>query len=123
MRLIEVSYGTAQAIEGYGPEFFRVGPHILQGATLVTPWDAGAWGGLTDTAGPLALAGRIDVLLVGLGATIAPVPRAFRDALEAAGIGVEPMSSPAACRTYNVLLGEGRRIAAALLPVGPKAAA
>ena len=62
--------------------------------------------------------GRIDVLLLGMGAAIAPVPRGFRDALEAAGIGVEPMSSPAACRTYNVLLGEGRRIAAALLPVG-----
>ena len=119
MRLIEVSYGSAQAIEGYGPDFFRVGPHALYGATLVTPWDAGSWGGLADSATPLTLAGRIDVLLLGMGAAIAPVPRAFREALEAAGIGVEPMSTPAACRTYNVLLGEGRRIAAALLPVGP----
>ncbi len=119
MRLIEVSYGSALAIEGYGPGFFRVGAHALQGPSLVTPWDAGGWGGLSDTETPLALAGRIDVLLLGLGAQIAPVPRAFREALEAAGIGVEPMSSPAACRTYNVLLGEGRRIAAALLPVGP----
>ena len=119
MRLVEVSYGSALAIEGYGPGFFRVGTHVLRGASLVTPWDAGAWGGLADSAAPLALAGRIDVLLLGMGAAIAPVPRAFRDALEEAGIGVEPMSSPAACRTYNVLLGEGRRIAAALLPVGP----
>lgn len=119
MRLIEVSYGAALAIEGYGPGFFRIGSHVLQGPTLVTPWDAGGWGGLSDSATPLALAGRIDVLLLGLGPVIAPVPRAFREALEAAGIGVEPMSSPAACRTYNVLLGEGRRIAAALLPVGP----
>ncbi len=119
MRLIEVSYGSALAIESYGPGFFRVGSFVLQGAALVTPWDAGGWGGLDDTAGPLALAGRIDVLLLGMGAAIAPVPRAFREALEGPGIGVEPMSSPAACRTYNVLLGEGRRIAAALLPVGP----
>ena len=119
MRLIEVSYGSAQAIEGYGPGFFRLGSHVLRGPSLVTPWDAGGWGGLDDTAGPLALAGRVDVLLLGLGEAIAPLPRAFREALEAAGIGVEPMSSPAACRTYNVLLGEGRRIAAALLPVGP----
>jgi len=37
--------------------------------------------------------------------------------LEAAGLGVETMASPAACRTYNVLLSEGRRIALALLPV------
>lgn len=118
MRLTEVSYGTAQPIEGYGPGFFRLGAHVLRGACLITPWDAGPWGGLEDLATPLAMAGRIDVLLLGLGAEITPVPRAFRDALEAQGIGVEPMNSPAACRTYNVLLGEGRRIAAALLPVG-----
>ena len=119
MRLTEITFSEARPIDGYGPGFFRVGTHALQGATLVTPWDAGSWGGLGDSATPLALAGRIDVLLVGLGPQITPVPRAFREALEAAGIGVEPMSSPAACRTYNVLLGEGRRIAAALLPVGP----
>ncbi|MBL9054982.1 MAG: Mth938-like domain-containing protein [Rhodobacteraceae bacterium] len=118
MRLTEISYGSAQPIEGYGPGFFRLGTHVLRGACLITPWDAGPWGGLEDLATPLAMAGRIDVLLLGLGADITPVPRAFREALEAVGIGVEPMNSPAACRTYNVLLGEGRRIAAALLPVG-----
>ena len=118
MRLTEISYGSALAIESYGPGFFRVGTHVLRGACLITPWDAGPWGGLVDTAAPLALIGRIDVLLLGMGADLAPVPREFRAALEAAGIGVEPMNSPAACRTYNVLLGEGRRIAAALLPVG-----
>ncbi|ESW59464.1 MAG: hypothetical protein Q27BPR15_17315 [Rhodobacter sp. CACIA14H1] len=118
MRLTEISYGTALPVEGYGPGFFRVGGHVLRGACLVTPWDAGPWGGLTDTDTPLAMAGKIDVLLLGMGAEIAHAPRAFREALEAGGIGVEVMSSPAACRTYNVLLGEGRRIAAALLPVG-----
>ncbi|MBU9699487.1 Mth938-like domain-containing protein [Rhodobacteraceae bacterium HSP-20] len=118
MRLTEISYGSALPVEGYGPGFFRVGGHVLRGACLVTPWDAGPWGGLEDTATPLAMAGRIDVLLLGMGAEIAHPPRAFREALEAEGIGVEVMSSPAACRTYNVLLGEGRRIAAALLPVG-----
>lgn len=117
MRLTEVSYGSARAIDGYGPGFFRVGGHVLRGACLITPWDAGPWGGLSDTAAPLSLNGRIDVLLLGMGAEIAHPPAAFRQALEAAGIGVEVMNSPAACRTYNVLLGEGRRIAAALLPV------
>jgi uncharacterized protein len=117
VRLTEISYGTALAIESYGPGFFRVGTHLIKGACMVTPWDAGPWGGLTDVDVPLAMAGRIDVLLLGLGADIAPVPRAFREALEAVGIGVEPMNSPAACRSYNVLLGEGRRVAACLLPV------
>lgn len=118
MRLTEISYGTAKPVEGYGPGFFRVGGHVLRGAALITPWDAGPWGGLEDTAAPLALAGRIDVLLLGMGTAIAHPPAAFRDALEAAGIGVEPMASPTACRTYNVLLSEGRRIALAVLPVG-----
>lgn len=117
MRLTEIEYGQAKPVEGYGPGFFRIGGHVLRGACLITPWDAGPWGGFADTAVPLALAGRIDVLLLGTGAAIAYPPAAFRQALEAAGIGVEPMSSPAACRTYNVLLGEGRRIATALLPV------
>jgi uncharacterized protein len=117
MRLTEITYGTAKPVEGYGPGFFRVGGHVLRGACLITPWDAGPWGGLEDTAVPLSMTGRIDVLLLGMGAEIAHAPVAFRAALEAAGIGVEVMSSPAACRTYNVLLSEGRRIAAALLPV------
>jgi len=118
MRLTEVTYGSAKAIEGYGPGFFRVSGHVLRGACLITPWDAGPWGGYDDTATPLSLSGKIDVLFVGTGAGISHVPPAFREALEGQGIGVEVMASPTACRTYNVLLGEGRRVAVALLPVG-----
>lgn len=117
MRLTEISYDTAQPIEGYGPGFFRLGGHLLRGPSLITPWDASAWGGLEDTATPLTLVGKIDVLFLGMGGTIAHAPRAFRTALEAQDIGVEVMDTPAACRTYNVLLSEGRRIAACLLPV------
>lgn len=120
MRLTEITFGTAQVFEGYGPGFFRVGGHILRGACLVTPWDAGPWGGLTNSDAPLSLAGRIDVLLLGMGDTIAHPPKALRAAIEEAGIGLEVMSSPAAARTYNVLLGKSRLVAAALLPVsGP----
>jgi uncharacterized protein len=117
MRLTEVSYGSAKAIEGYGPGFFRVAGHVLRGPCLITPWDAGPWAGFDDTAAPLSLAGKIDVLFVGTGETIAHVPQTFRAALEAQGIGVEVMASATACRTYNVLLGEGRRVAVALIPV------
>jgi uncharacterized protein len=118
MRLTEISYDSAQPVEGYGPGFFRIGGQVLRGACLITPWDAGPWGGLDDVAAPLALAGKIDVLFLGTGKEIAHAPAEFRAALEAAGIGVEVMNSPAACRTYNVLLSEGRRIALAVLPVG-----
>ena len=117
MRLTEITYDSAQPIDGYGPGFFRVGGRVMEGPVLVSPWSAQGWGGLADTATILTLADRIDVLFVGMGAEIAHVPEAFRAALDASGIGVEVMNSPAACRTYNVLLSEGRRIAVALLPV------
>ena len=53
----------------------------------------------------------------GTGAEIAHIPPRLRSALEGAGLGVEVMASPTACRTYNVLLSEGRRVGLALLPV------
>lgn len=117
IRFTEISYGTALAIEGYGPGFFRVGTHLIRGACLVTPWDTRPWDGLTDWATPLTLKDKIDVLILGTGAEIAHAPADFRNALEEAGIGVEVMNSPAAARTYNVLLGEGRRVAVCLIPV------
>ncbi|MDJ0628585.1 MAG: Mth938-like domain-containing protein [Rhodobacter sp.] len=117
MRLNEVTYTDARPIDGYGPGFFRVGGSVHQGAVLVLPDGTHAWGGYDDLTPLVEAAARIDVLLLGTGAETAHPPAAFRTALEEAGIGVEPMASPPACRTYNVLLGEGRRIGAALLPV------
>ncbi|MDQ1847762.1 Mth938-like domain-containing protein [Gemmobacter fulvus] len=117
MQLTEITYAEAQPVEGYGPGFFRIGGTVLHGPCLITPWSAGGWGGLADADPILALAGRIDVLFLGMGGEIAHAPLLFRSTLEAADIGVEVMSSPAACRTYNVLLSEGRRIALAVLPV------
>ncbi|MGR3454993.1 Mth938-like domain-containing protein [Pseudooceanicola sp.] len=117
MRLTEIDYGRARPIDGYGPGFFRVGGEAHPGPLLVTADGVAAWGGYDDSATLAEWAGQIDVLFIGTGPKIAPVPAGFRDALEAAGIGVEPMSSPSACRTFNVLLSEGRRVAAALLPV------
>lgn len=108
----------ARPIDGYGPGFFRIAGQVLRGPVLVSPSGAVAWGGLADAAPLLALAGVVDVLLVGTGGTVAYLPAELRRALEAAMLGVEAMDSPAACRTYNVLLSEGRRVAAALLPVG-----
>lgn len=116
MRLNEISYTDAAPIEGYGPGFFRIGGAVHRGALLVLPSGPAPWAGYGDTGVLLEQAGRIDVLFVGTGAEIAQVPPGFREALEAAGIGIEIMASPTAARTYNVLLSEGRRIAAALLP-------
>ncbi len=47
-------------------------------------------------------------------------PEELTEALERIGIGVESMASPTACRTFNSLLGERRRVGAAILPVGSR---
>lgn len=117
MQMHEVTFAEATPIDGYGPGFFRVGGKVLEGAVLVTSAQARGWQGYDDPAPLLDLAGEVDVLFIGTGAETAHIPAALRDTLEEAGLGVEVMHSPAACRTFNVLLSEGRRVAAALLPV------
>ena len=117
MRLNEISYDSGRPVDGYGPGFFRIDGVVTQGGVLCLPSGAVPWGGYDDTAPLLAAEAKIDVLLIGTGAEIAQIPASFREALEAAGLGLEIMSSPSAARTYNVLLAEGRRIGAALLPV------
>lgn len=118
MRLNEISFNNSAPIEGYGPGFFRIGSEVFHGAVLTGPEGTFAWGGYDDADALVALAGTVDVLFLGTGSEIAHIPTALRNVLEEAGIGVEVMSSPAAARTYNVLLSEGRRIALAMIPVG-----
>lgn len=117
MRLNEITYTGAVPIDGYGPGYFRIGGARVDGAVTVLPSGVAAWEGYAELGGLLGAADDIDVLFVGTGAEIAPVPAAFRAALEEAGVGVEVMATPPACRTYNVLLSEGRRIGLAILPV------
>ncbi|WP_068114648.1 Mth938-like domain-containing protein [Tropicimonas marinistellae] len=115
MELSEVTYPDAVPFEGYGPGFFRIGGQVHEGNVLAVSQSVRGWGGFDDSASVAALAAEIDVVLVGTGAETVHAPAAFRSALEAVGIGVEVMPTPSACRTYNVLLGEGRRVAAAVL--------
>ncbi|MFV0244846.1 MAG: Mth938-like domain-containing protein [Qingshengfaniella sp.] len=118
MRLTEIDYDTGTPVDGYGPGFFRIGGRRIAGGMRVLPGaEVAQWAGYDDLAPLIAAAPRIDVLFIGTGAAMAYLPPAFRDALEGAGIGAEPMASPAACRTYNVLLSEGRRVGLAVLPV------
>lgn len=120
MRMIEIDYEAQPPIDGYGPGGFRIAGDWHEGAVLVTregprPMDAVT---VEDLAPVLTNPSELDVVLVGMGADIAPLPRDVRMAFEEAGLGYETMSTPSACRTYNVLLTEDRRVAVALLPVG-----
>ena len=117
MRLNEIRFTDAVPVDGYGPGFFRIGGKVVHGPVIVLPSGVMGWAGFAETAPLIAAFGSIDVLFVGTGPEIAHLPESFREVLEAAGLGVEAMASPAACRTFNVLLSEGRRVGLALIPV------
>ena len=93
-------------------------------AVLLTPERAAAWDppalAELDPAhveAALALESAPEFLILGTGAATAFPPRAFVASLEARGIGVAAMDSRAAARTWGLLRGEGRWIAAALMPL------
>lgn len=117
MQVTEITYDDARPIDGYGPGFFRIGGEVLEGAVLVTATAARSWAGEGDGAALTALAAEVDVILFGTGAEMTGLPTALTAEVEAAGMGLEPMATPSACRAYNVLLAEGRRVALAALPV------
>jgi uncharacterized protein len=59
--------------------------------------------------------GSVELLLFGCGPSLQPVPPPLRQRLRALGIGCDPMSTTAACQTYNILLGEKRPVGAVLI--------
>lgn len=113
-----------QVVESYGAGHFRVSGQVYRGSILVfpqrtSPWPIGRIDQLTpDSLAPVvATADELDILLLGCGARLAPIPDEVRRALRAHGVVIEAMDTGAACRTYNVLLAEARRVAAALIAV------
>lgn len=117
MRMNEVTFDDSRPVDGYGPGFFRIAGEVVAGAVVILPSGVFEWSGYDDRARLIAAAAEIDVLFVGTGGEIAQIPADLRRALEGAGLGVEIAASPAACRTYNVLLSEGRRVGLAALPI------
>ncbi len=110
-----------QLVERYGPSGFRISGVIWPGAVLVLPDETIAWpvASLADVTRESLdpILGRdVQILLLGLGRRMTAVAPSLRVALREAGIALEPMDTGAACRTYNILVAEGRRVAAALLP-------
>lgn len=117
MPMLPTEFGSSVPVDGFGPGFFRVGGAVHHGPLIVLESGPLYWGGLDDRAALLALAGKADLLFLGMGKDIAHPPKGLIEALAQVGIRAEPMATPAAARSYNVLLSEGRRVAAALLPV------
>jgi uncharacterized protein len=111
-----------QVIERYAASGFRVTGVIYLGPVLVfpdrtMPWEAANASAVTlESLAPVIEHGGVQILLLGLGREMSLMPGTLRGGLRAAGIVLEPMDTGAACRTYNVLVTEGRQVAAALIP-------
>lgn len=116
-----VKAGT-QIIQSYAGGRFTVSGVVYEGAIIVRPdlvaaWDAPAGvSDLTPEHFSSLFADAPEVVLLGSGKTFQILPPALRHALKERGLSVDIMDTGAACRTYNVLVAEGRRVAAALLP-------
>lgn len=112
-----------QVIDSYRPSGFKVSGIVFDGAILVLPQRTQAWsprsiGEVTlASLEPILTPGAVELLLLGCGRRMVLVPAELRRALRGHGIVIDAMDTGAACRTYNVLLAEDRRVAAALLPV------
>jgi len=113
--------GSSNFFTTHGAGFVSVGGIRHTQSIVVTPnevltdWPAPHFEGLEETHFEYLLALRPDVVLLGTGATQRfPHPRLYR-ALIAANIGLECMNTAAACRTYNILAAEDRKVVAAIL--------
>jgi uncharacterized protein len=115
----------APSIDAYGQGGFRLSGERREGSVLIVQDEARSWPvrALSEVT-PEALAsvleagrGEVEFVLLGTGAVNGLPPKATRQALQEAGIGLEFMDTPTAARLYNVLTAEGRRIAAALIAI------
>ena len=117
MEINEILFTGQPPVDAYGAGFFRIAGVVHEGALFLTNDGVRHWGGLGDLEPLIINKENYDVLFIGVGADILPLPKAVANKLEQAGVPFEVMGSPSACRTYNVLLSEDRRVGLAILPV------
>ncbi len=120
----EAHFPGRAPIEAYGNGGFRFADMSHRGSLLCLPsgiygWEPSDVSSLVEADFTRLLAEAVDVqiLLVGSGRELRPLPAGLRAAFRQAGISADPMSTGAAVRTYNVLLAEDRAVAAALIAV------
>lgn len=111
-------------VDAYGNGGFRFADMSHRGSILCLPsgiygWEAVEGDALTPALFEKVLAEveGIEVLLVGTGMNLVPLPKDLKAALKAKGIDSDPMSTGAAVRTFNIMLSESRAVAAALMAV------
>ncbi len=113
---------SQQVVESYGAGRFRVSGVEHAGSVLVfqdqtVRWDVERMDALTaeSFAPVIAAEPSVEILLIGCGENLQFLAPDLRSVLREHGIGCDVMDTGAACRTYNVLISESRRVAAALI--------
>ena len=122
MELTRIAPEGRQLIQAHREGGFTIAGVRHEGSVLVlpdrtSPWAVRELSGVTmDSLAPItAVAASLDILVLGAGARFGQPQWELRQALRAHGIVIEAMDTRAACRTFNVLLAEDRRVAAALI--------
>lgn len=106
---------------GYGEGYVEVNHKahraslVVSGQQIVTDWPVTSVEGLAADHVAAIVGLAPEVVLLGTGKSLRFPERALLAPLYSAGVGVEVMDTAAACRTYNILLGEGRNVVAALI--------
>lgn len=114
----------AQVIQSYKNNQFKVSNTLYTKSIIVFPDEVLNWGvtdietlSLKDFQPLIDRLEKIEVILLGCGERGIFIPPDLRAQLKEKGLTIDAMDTGAACRTYNVLMAEGRLIAAALFPV------
>lgn len=121
MRFTLDDAGGANLVRGWEAGALRINDEwvrgcVMVGATLVQPLSINSAAAIDASDLQPALAQAPEVLLIGTGARQVFLDTSIVRACSAVGVGVEMMDTLAAARTYNLLVGEGRRVVAVLLP-------
>ena len=121
MKLHQDSSASLNTVTGYGPDYVEINREPYRHSILVTPegpvrpWPVSRFEDLSAEHFEQLLETDPEVVVFGSGARLRFAHPRLLAALTARRIGVETMDLQAACRTYNILMNEGRRVAAALL--------
>lgn len=122
MRRLDLNLGqTVIQVRAYEPGHLIIKDTTYTGSLILTPtkiiedWKVASYEALTPESFTLILSLKPDVLLLGTGAEHHFIAEAIYGELLNQRIGVEVMSTRAACRTFNALVLDGRQVVAALL--------
>ncbi len=124
MKLTRHAPTDRQIIQRYGNGGFRISGMEFSGSVLVLPSVTSAWAHssmntltLESFSPVLEIASTLDVFLLGCGERMELLSRDLRSALRDHGLAVDTMATGSACRSYNVLVTEGRSVAAAFIAI------